>query len=71
MVESKVPEMPLAVAVDVLKARTSSEVWKPEEMVTVADSMLVSSTSVKERVESMTEAPSFSVKARVAPAPPN
>ena len=34
-------------------------------MVTVADSMLVSSASEMVRVESMTEAPSFSVKARV------
>ena len=31
------------------KARTSSADWKPEEMVTVADSMLVSSTSVMVR----------------------
>ena len=37
---------------------------------TEADSMLVSSTSVKVRVESMAEAPSFSVKERVSPAPP-
>ena len=29
-----------------VKARTSSADWKPEEMVTVADSMLVSSASV-------------------------
>ena len=34
--------MPLALE----KARTSSADWKPEEMVTVADSMLVSSASV-------------------------
>ena len=47
------------------KARTSSEDWKPEEMVTVADSRLVSSTSARVREASMTEAPSPSEKARV------
>ena len=52
------------------KARTSSADWKPEEMVTVADSMLVSSSSEMEREESMTVAPSPSVKARVPPALP-
>ena len=51
-----------------LKLRTSSADWKPEEMVTVADSMLVSSSSEMEREESMTVAPSPSVKARVPPA---
>ena len=51
------------------KARTSSADWKPEEMVTVADSMLVSSASVIVREESMTVAPSPSVNARVLPAP--
>ena len=51
------------------KARTSSADWKPEEMVTVADSMLESSASVMVREESMTVAPSPSVKARVAEAP--
>ena len=58
--------MPLAS----VKARTSSEDWKPEEMVTVADSMLVSSASVMVREESMTVAPSPSVKARVPPVLP-
>ena len=52
------------------KARTSSEDWKPEEMVTVADSMFVSSASVMVREESMTVAPSPSVKARVPEASP-
>ena len=51
-----------------LKLRTSFADWKPEEMVTVADSMLVSSASVMEREESMTVAPSPSVKGRVPPA---
>ena len=51
------------------KARTSSADWKPEEMVTVADSMLESSISVMVREESMTLAPSPSAKARVAEAP--
>ena len=51
------------------KARTSSADWKPEKMVTVADSMLVSSASVMVRDESMTVAPSPSVKASVLPAP--
>ena len=59
------PEMPLALE----KARTSSADWKPEEMVTVADSMLVSSASVMVREESMTVAPSPSEKARVPEAP--
>ena len=55
------PVMPLPF----VNARTSSADWKPEEIVTVADSKLVSSESVLERLESMTEAPSFSEKARV------
>ena len=59
------PEMPLASE----KARTSSEDWKPEEMVTVADSRLVSSTSASVRESSMTVAPWPSVKARVPEAP--
>ena len=50
------------------KARTSSADWKPEEMVMVADSMLVSSASVMVREESITVAPSPSVKASMLPA---
>ena len=50
------------------KARTSSPDWNPEEMVTVADSRFVSSTSASVREASMTEAPSPSVKARVSEA---
>ena len=57
--------MPLAL----VKARTSSADWKPEEMVMVAESMLVSSTSVMVSSASMALAPSFSVKASVPPAP--
>ena len=44
-----------------VKARTSSDDWKPEEMVMVAELMLVSSTSVMVRFASMTFRPSFSV----------
>ena len=46
-------------------ARTSSEDLKPSEMLIVADSMLVSSTSVMVRDESMTVAPSPSVKVKL------
>ena len=51
------------------KARTSSEDWKPEEMVTVADARFVSSTSARVREPSMTVAPWPSVKERVPEAP--
>ena len=53
------PVMPLPS----VNARTSSADWKPEEIVIVADSMLVSSKSVIVKLSSITVAPSFSVKA--------
>ena len=47
------------------KARTSSADWKPEEMVTVADSMLVSSASEMVREESILFANVPSMPARI------
>ena len=44
-----------------VKARTSSDDWKPEEMVTVAEAILASSSSVMVSSASMTFGPSFSV----------
>ena len=44
-----------------VNARTSAADWKPEDMVMVADSMLVSSASVMVREASITVAPSPSV----------
>ena len=59
-----------AVIVDVsVKAMMSSVETYPLEMEMMADSMFVSSASVMERDESITELPSFSVKSRVPLAP--
>ena len=65
LVESQEPVIPL----EFVNARISSADWYPDEIVIVADSILVSSPSVMLKDESITVAPSFSLKASVPLAP--
>ena len=63
---SPVSEFHIAVITDVsTKVRISSAEIYPSEMETMAESILVSSSSVMVIDESITESPSFSVKVRL------
>lgn len=64
LLEFQEAEMPL----ELVKSRKSSPDWYPEEMLMVADSTLVSSSSVSVSEDSITVGPSPSLNARVLPA---